>query len=73
MYEFDEDIDVFTIRYVNPNLMSLYGLSVESGRNCYVDEDGHINLFDCVFCYDNHLNLLKMLNYLRQNKSQITF
>lgn len=25
MYEFDEDIDVFTIRFVNPNIMSLYG------------------------------------------------
>ena len=25
MYEFDEDIDVFTIRYVNPRIMDLYG------------------------------------------------
>ena len=25
MYEFDEDIDVFTVRYVNPNIMELYG------------------------------------------------
>lgn len=29
MYEFDEDIDVFTIRFVNPNLMSLYGYFLE--------------------------------------------
>ncbi|MEE0934083.1 MAG: hypothetical protein U0L42_00270 [Methanobrevibacter sp.] len=29
MYEFDEDIHVFTIRYVNPNLMSLYGYYIE--------------------------------------------
>ena len=25
MYEYDEDIDVFTIRYVNPRIMDLYG------------------------------------------------
>lgn len=29
MYEFDEDIDVFTIRFVNPNIMSLYGYFME--------------------------------------------
>lgn len=29
MYEADEDIDVFTIRYVNPNIMSLYGYYLE--------------------------------------------
>ena len=29
MYEFDEDIDEFTIRYVNPNIMSLYGYFIE--------------------------------------------
>lgn len=29
MYEFDEDIHVFTIRFVNPNLMSLYGYFME--------------------------------------------
>ena len=25
MYEYDEDIDEFTIRYVNPAIMDLYG------------------------------------------------
>lgn len=42
MYEFDEDIDVFTIRYVNPNLMSLYGYFLE--QNSYakkVNVSGH--------------------------------
>lgn len=29
MYEYDEDIDVFTIRYVNPRIMSLYGYFLE--------------------------------------------
>ena len=29
MYEFDENIDVFTIRYVNPNIMDLYGYFLE--------------------------------------------
>lgn len=29
MYEFDEDIDVFTIRYVNPAIMDLYGYFIE--------------------------------------------
>ena len=29
MYEYDEDIDEFTIRYVNPNIMSLYGYFLE--------------------------------------------
>ena len=29
MYEFDEDIDEFTIRYVNPNIMDLYGYFIE--------------------------------------------
>ncbi len=42
MYEFDEDIDVFTIRYVNPNIMSLYGYFLE--HNSYakkVNVSGH--------------------------------
>lgn len=34
MYEFDEDIDVFTVRYVNPRIMSLYGYFLE--HNSYV-------------------------------------
>lgn len=29
MYKFDEDIDVFTIRYIHPRLMSLYGYCIE--------------------------------------------
>ena len=29
MYEFDEDIDVFTIRYVNPRIMDWYGYFLE--------------------------------------------
>ena len=29
MYEYDEDIDVFTVRYVNPRIMDLYGYFME--------------------------------------------
>ena len=29
MYEFDEDIDVFTVRYVNPAIIDLYGYFIE--------------------------------------------
>ena len=29
LYEFDEDIDVFSIRYVNPRIMELYGYFIE--------------------------------------------
>ncbi len=29
IYKFDEDIDVFTIRYVNPRIMELYGYFIE--------------------------------------------
>ena len=40
MYEFDENIDVFTLRYVNPNLMSLYGYFISqyhAKRSMYQD------------------------------------
>lgn len=36
MYEFDEDIDVFTIRYVNPRIMDLYGYFTE--HNSYIEK-----------------------------------
>ena len=29
------------------DVMSLSGLTVDSGRNCFIDDEGHINLFDC--------------------------
>ena len=53
MYEFDEDIYVFTIRYVNSNLMSLYGYFLE--HNSYIKKvnvSGH----DAVhfMSYDRH-------------------
>lgn len=41
MYEFDEDIDVFTIRYVNPNIMSLYGYYIEKYSEKKVNVSGH--------------------------------
>lgn len=52
MYEADEDIDEFTIRYVNPNLMSLYGYFLEQGHSRKVNVSGH----DAVHftTYDRH-------------------
>lgn len=42
MYEFDEDIDVFTIRFVNPNIMSLYGYFLEQNSHIKkVNVSGH--------------------------------
>ncbi len=42
MYEFDDDIHVFTIRYVNPNLMSLYGYFMEHNSHIKkVNVSGH--------------------------------
>ena len=41
MYEFDEDIDVFTIRYVNPRIMDLYGYYLESCNAEKVKVAGH--------------------------------
>ncbi len=42
MYEFDEDIDVFTIRFVNPNIMSLYGYFIEHNSHIQkVKVSGH--------------------------------
>lgn len=52
MYEADEDIDEFTIRYVNPNIMSLYGYFLEHGQSRKVNVEGH----DAVhfMSYDRH-------------------
>ena len=29
------------------DIMSLSGLTIENGKNCFVDDEGHISLFDC--------------------------
>lgn len=52
MYEFDEDIDEFTIRYVNPNIMELYGYFLQKGHSQKVNVSGH----DAVHftSYDRH-------------------
>lgn len=52
MYEFDEDIDVFTIRYVNPAIMDLYGYFIERNQVKKVEVAGH----DAVHftSYDRH-------------------
>lgn len=41
MYEFDEDLDVFTIRFVNPNIMELYGYFLQRGHSKKVNVSGH--------------------------------
>ena len=40
-------VDDFIELLITFDVMSLTGLTIEPGRNCYVDDDGHINLFDC--------------------------
>lgn len=53
MYEFDEDIDEFTIRFVNPQIMSLYGYFLE--HNSYakkVNVSGHDAIH--FMSYDRH-------------------
>ncbi len=52
MYEFDEDIDEFTIRYVNPRIMDLYGYFLEKNQAKKVKVAGH----DAVHftSYDRH-------------------
>ena len=47
IYEYDEDIDVFTIRFVNPNLMSLYGYFIEK----YPEKKGLFSDRDIVDMY----------------------
>lgn len=56
MYEFDEDIDVFTIRYVNPRIMDLYGYFLERNDFKKVEVAGH----DAVHftSYDRHDNAI---------------
>ena len=41
IYEYDEDIDVFTIRFVNPNIMTLYGYFIEKYPEKKVTVAGH--------------------------------
>ncbi len=41
MYEYDYDIDVFTIRYVNPAIMDLYGYFLEHNTAKKVKVSGH--------------------------------
>lgn len=41
MYEYDEDIDEFTIRYVNPSIMDLYGHFLENNQAKKVKVAGH--------------------------------
>lgn len=41
MYEYSEDIDEFTIRYVNPSIMELYGYFLEHNHAQKVKVDGH--------------------------------
>ncbi|MBP3792395.1 MAG: hypothetical protein ILA26_10265 [Methanobrevibacter sp.] len=52
MYEYDEDIDEFTIRYVNPRIVDLYGYFLEKNEMKKVEVAGH----DAVHftSYDRH-------------------
>ena len=52
MYEYDEDIDVFTIRYVNPAIMDLYGYFIEHNQAKKVNVEGHYAIH--LTTYDRH-------------------
>ena len=53
MYEFDEDIDVFTIRYVNPRILDLYGYFLEHNSHIKkVNVAGHDAIH--FMTYDRH-------------------
>ena len=53
LYEFDEDIDVFSIRYVNPRIMELYGYFIEHYSTMKkVKVSGHDGVFFSKF--DRH-------------------
>lgn len=53
MYEFDEDIDVFTIRYVNPRILDLYGYFLEQNSHIKkVNVAGHDAIH--FMTYDRH-------------------
>lgn len=61
MYEFDENIDVFTIRYVNPAIMSLYGYFIE--HNSYakkIDIDGRDAIHFCSYNRYDETNVSKL-------------
>lgn len=50
MYEFDDDIDVFTIRYVNPAIMNLYGYFLETHSYIKkVNVSGHDAIHFCKY------------------------
>lgn len=50
MYEYDYDIDVFTIRYVNPAIMSLYGYFLETHSYAKkVNVSGHDAIHFCKY------------------------
>ena len=62
MYEYDEDIDEFTIRYVNPNIMSLYGYFLEHNQAKKVVVAGH-----------DAVHFVEYDRYDEQNNSKLWF
>ena len=56
MYEYDYDIDVFTIRYVNPNIMSLYGYYINKYHEEKVKVTGHDAVHFTYFDRQNQTN-----------------
>ena len=60
MYEADEDIDEFTIRFVNPNLMSLYGYFLEQQHSKKVNVAGHDAVHFTVYDHYDEKNNSKL-------------
>ena len=79
MYEFDENIDVFTIRYVNPAIMDLYGYFLEKGQSKKVEVAGHDAVFFSGYDRSSEMNTSKLwfsagdeFYYIAWNSSEIT-
>ncbi len=63
MYDFDEDIDVFTIRFVNPNIMSLYGY--------YMEQNSHIKKVK--IAGHDAVHFMSYDDNIEKNKSKLWF
>ncbi|WP_407424369.1 hypothetical protein [Methanobrevibacter sp.] len=80
MYEYDYDINVFTVRYVNPAIMSLYGYFMEHNKIVKkVEVAGHDAVFFSGYDMSSQMNTSKLwfsagdeFYYIAWNGSEIT-
>ena len=80
MYEYDYNINVFTVRYVNPAIMSLYGYFIEHNSIVKkVEVAGHDAVFFSGYDRSSEMNTSKLwfsagdeFYYIAWNSSEIT-